>query len=218
MVWFLAKTAPQTRLDVGLALAGTITVALLVVTGAWILRSLRNIGNHCLGYFGERVVAEALEPLLSRGYRVFHDVPMEGRNWRANIDHVVVGPTGIVVVETKAIRKRRGLPGRKEQVLDCSGPLLRWPWGDGRVGLEQSVRNAEWLRKWIRERLAANVPVSSVLTFPGWYIEPPDNRHSIIPTTWLADRIPRLGESKLSEEQIDLIARQLDSLCRDVED
>lgn len=218
ILWFLGKTAPTTRLDVALTLAGVITAALLVITGTWLFRYLRNISNHRLGHYGERVVAEALEPLVARGYRVFHDVPMEGRTWRANIDHVVIGPTGVTVVETKAIRRRRGLSEREGNVLDCSGPLLRWPWGDGRVGLDQCVRNADWLRKWIKQGTGWDVTVTAVLTFPGWYIKPAPNRHSVIPTQWLPDRIPMLQGTPLSPEQIDLIARQLDVVCRDVED
>ena len=218
VLWFLAKTAPHTRLDVGLVVAGTVTVASLVVTGSWMIRYLRNISNHRLGYFGERAVAEALEPLLFRSYRLFHDVPMEGRTWQANIDHVVVGPTGVTVLETKAIRKRRGKPGREENVLDCSGPLLRWPWGDGRVGLDQSVRNADWLRKWIKQGTGWDVTVSAILTFPGWYIQPVPNRHAVIPTSWLPDRIPKLAGTSLTPEQIAVISGQLDLICRDVED
>lgn len=51
------------------------------------------------GYEGERVVGELLEEGLSDKYSVFNDVRFPGR--KANIDHIVVGPSGIFVLDTK---------------------------------------------------------------------------------------------------------------------
>ena len=51
------------------------------------------------GYEGERVVAKLLEAELPDGFHVFNDVRFPGRF--ANIDHLVVGPTGIFVLNTK---------------------------------------------------------------------------------------------------------------------
>lgn len=49
------------------------------------------------GELGERRVEEALERMRGKGYSVFHDLSANG----SNIDHVVVGPTGIYAIETK---------------------------------------------------------------------------------------------------------------------
>jgi hypothetical protein len=54
--------------------------------------------NLVLGSRGEKVVADALEELRVLGYAVFHDIPGDG----FNIDHVLVGPRGVFVIETKA--------------------------------------------------------------------------------------------------------------------
>jgi hypothetical protein len=51
------------------------------------------------GAAGERRTAELLAPLEKEGWIVLHDRRMPGS--RANIDHVVVGPPGVFVVETK---------------------------------------------------------------------------------------------------------------------
>ena len=51
------------------------------------------------GYEGERVVGELLEDGLSDKYHVFNDVKFPGR--KSNIDHIVVGPSGIFVLDTK---------------------------------------------------------------------------------------------------------------------
>lgn len=52
------------------------------------------------GAAGERAVAAALAELEAAGWRVLHDVHWPGRP-RANLDHVVVGPGGVVVVDAK---------------------------------------------------------------------------------------------------------------------
>jgi hypothetical protein len=52
------------------------------------------------GALGERLVAERLAELESEGWRVLHDVHWPGRP-KANLDHVLVGPGGVVVLDTK---------------------------------------------------------------------------------------------------------------------
>jgi hypothetical protein len=54
------------------------------------------------GANGELRTAAQLDPLASKDFVIMHDlkVPMS----RANIDHLVIGPTGIFVVETKNVQ------------------------------------------------------------------------------------------------------------------
>ncbi|MGX5715775.1 nuclease-related domain-containing protein [Arthrobacter sp. MAHUQ-56] len=52
------------------------------------------------GAAGERVVADKLRELVPRGWYVLHDVHWPGRP-KANLDHVLVGPGGVVVVDAK---------------------------------------------------------------------------------------------------------------------
>ena len=115
----LTSVGPAVWSPFGLALVGVIvlgTVAVLVIrpdhVRAW-----------AVGAEGERRTAEVLARLESDGYRVLHDRRIPGS--RANIDHVVVGPTGVYVVETKswsgAVRLRGGairIAGRRSAVID----------------------------------------------------------------------------------------------------
>jgi hypothetical protein len=94
------------------------------------------------GEEGERVVGAALDALQAQGWIVMHDVRWPGRR-RANIDHVAIGPPGILVVDAKnwsgtvAIRhgrlKQNGY-GRDKEVDGVSraagavGELLDLPW------------------------------------------------------------------------------------------
>lgn len=55
------------------------------------------IGQYQAGAFGEERTAKALEPLLRSGWFITHDLDRR----RFNIDHVLVGPAGVFVLETK---------------------------------------------------------------------------------------------------------------------
>jgi hypothetical protein len=52
------------------------------------------------GAEGERRTAKALRPLVKRGWTVVHDIPGE----YGNRDHVVVGPPGVFLLDTKNVR------------------------------------------------------------------------------------------------------------------
>lgn len=52
------------------------------------------------GAIGERATGEILDVLRHEGWAVFHDVKWPGRP-HANIDHVVVGPPGVYVIDSK---------------------------------------------------------------------------------------------------------------------
>jgi hypothetical protein len=54
------------------------------------------------GAQGERRTARLLAPLEGHGYHVFHDLAIAGS--AANVDHLVVGPTGVFVIDSKRYR------------------------------------------------------------------------------------------------------------------
>jgi hypothetical protein len=57
----------------------------------------------------ERRTAASLEPLESAGYVVLHDRTVPGV--RPNVDHVVIGPAGIFVIETRNLRGALAIVG-----------------------------------------------------------------------------------------------------------
>jgi hypothetical protein len=119
-----------------------------------------------LRYKGERVVGETLNQLLAMGVRVFHDVPFDG----FNIDHVLVGKSGVYAVETKTRRKPKLEKGRRAEVV-YDGTSLHFPNGSDEKALEQARLNARALSKWLTESTGETVLVKAILTFPGWWIE-----------------------------------------------
>jgi hypothetical protein len=175
--------------------------------------------NRDLGYFGERIVGEALDPLKAQGFRVFHDVPAGDDSHPFNLDHVVVGPTGVFAIETKTRRKRRGAsrPGYAEHEIIYDGQVLAYPWGEDTHGLAQTLRQAAWLRAWLHDLLGAEIPVHPILTFPGWMvISRAPGAVTVLNPKQLPAALTQRGPANLTATQIDLIARQLEARCRDV--
>lgn len=99
--------------------------------------SRREVAAWRAGARGEERMGRVLAPLRARGFAVIHDVD----TGRGNIDHVVIGPTGVFVVETKAWRGRVYLEAG--QRLMCSG-------FDRSAALAQAMGEAIEVRKRLR--------------------------------------------------------------------
>lgn len=114
------------------------------------------------GAAGERRTARMLRPLERRGYVVLHDrsIPRS----RANLDHLVIGPCGVIVVDSKNWAKDRVIKGR--------GRRLKV----GRVGGKKVVGSATYERDRVEQELARalgrSVPVSVVLAIHGAKVSP----------------------------------------------
>ena len=54
------------------------------------------------GADGEKATARALRPLLRQGWRLFNDIETS----HGNIDHVLIGPAGVFVIDSKCLNGR----------------------------------------------------------------------------------------------------------------
>ncbi|MBI2498595.1 MAG: NERD domain-containing protein [Opitutae bacterium] len=217
---FLAGLQGSQFVSPGMRLVLALLVALVTLAGgSWYLatEAFRR-GNHYLGWFGERMTAEELEPLKAQGWQVFHDVPAESGKQEFNIDHVLIGPGGVFSIETKMRRKGNARPGRKDHEVRYDGKELSWPWAGDRYGLDQAARNAAWLRDWLSLMTGERIEVRPVLVFPCWYVDPPNAVHpvSVVHTSYLSGFV-NMRKDVLNPKQIDLFVRQLEARCRDVE-
>jgi hypothetical protein len=184
----------------------------------WFMARLEERSDRYLGYFGERVVAEFLEPLKEGGWHIFHDMPCESGKEKFNIDHVAVGAGGVFVIETKARRKGEAREGRDDYKVFFDGEQLSWPWGEDQEGIGQTIGNAKWLQNWLEKTTGQKLEVVPVLAFPGWYVEAKAHASlRVVNPSWLPGVLTGGGETILSEKQIDLCIRQLEQRCRDVE-
>lgn len=100
------------------------------------------------------------------GWLGVHDITFKN----FNIDHVIIGSTGVYVVETKTKRKQSGDP--KAHKVSYDGTKLIFSNGSFDVkALEQTKLNAETLRKIIADEAKEIIPVYPILTYPGWKID-----------------------------------------------
>ena len=116
LIWSSALLTAAAAVGIVLGLPWPLAVAFVVGVAAWFGRDDFPALAHVIqGAEGEETVARILEPLGARGYRIIHDLD----TGRGNVDHVVVGPTGVSVIETKAWSRRVYLaPG---PTLKCGG-------------------------------------------------------------------------------------------------
>jgi len=171
--------------------------------------AIRQRHNEQLGLDCERAVGQELNHLMLSGYRVYHDFPADG----FNIDHVVVGESGVFAVETKG----RAKPAKGDVNIVFDGEGLQFPTHYEKEPLAQARRQADWLAKWLTSAVGAQVGVRPVLVFPGWYIERKKPGLLIYngKNPQAVYKVP--GETTLSSEMIQRISHQIDQRCRDVE-
>jgi hypothetical protein len=139
----------------------TALVATWVVWRFWTIR--RRVQALKLGRDGERAVGEFLERLRSDGAHVFHDIPAEG----FNLDHVVISPHGIYVIETKTLSKPIG---DARVVVDGDAVVVAGRSPD-RAPLVQAAAEAHWLRQTLEASTGRRLPVRGVVVYPGWFVE-----------------------------------------------
>lgn len=138
-------------------------LALAYVIWSWV-RSSSQIAALKLGRDGERAVAEVLAEQVRRGNTVFHDIV--GPSF--NLDHVIVAPQGIFVIETKTISK----PSHAEAVVTFDGttilvdgrPMTRNP-------IDQTHAEIRWLREVLHSSTGLELPVKGIVVFPGWFVK-----------------------------------------------
>ena len=115
------------------------------------------------GLEAEKSVGQGLEELRSAGAQVFHDIPADG----FNIDHVVIDPTGIYVIETKSLGK---IPEKNSKLI-FDGKTLKI---NGKTLDRDPVAQVKACSVFIKELLGKSTgkttTVKPVALFPGWWV------------------------------------------------
>lgn len=154
-----------------------VSFVFVAVGGTIAMRRLRiseaRDDNDLLGAKGERIVADAMDELKRDGYRIFHDIPPERApkpgEKLANIDHLVIGPAGVFVIETKARSKR----DRDNKVfVTAEGKVLINGFEQDRCPINQASVLRNVTRNILEQETGiSNLPVRAVVIYPEWYIE-----------------------------------------------
>lgn len=151
----------------------TYTIFSAMVVGYSAFRTVkivRKVRSMKLGRDGEKVVGQFLDELRAKGATVFHDIPANG----FNVDHVVISPKGIYVIETKTYSK----PNGREATVRYDGVKLTV---DGKAPSRDPVKQVQAIAAWVRAFLAESTgktfSIKPVVVFPGWYVEPVHAAH-----------------------------------------
>jgi hypothetical protein len=175
--------------------------------------------NYRLGSAGEREVAGHLQVLNAKGYWVFHDVPVQHEKGMENIDHLAVGPYGLVVIETKT-RSISTKEAASRQVVSFDGEKLSWPkCPEDRKTVQQVRRCAQWIADLARQECGREIPVQQIIAIPGW---------EVVPGKFYKPRVLHPGALHVAFEmmmanqptilnpaEIKSLAAKIETLCRD---
>jgi hypothetical protein len=136
-------------------------MAYSVIRMVWLRPRTRDLRS---GMEGEKSVGQSLEELRATGAMVFHDVPAKD----FIVDHIVVSPKGVFVIETKT----RGIPKGRKATIKYDGEKVSV---DGKVPdrypIHQVSAIGAWVQELIKESTGMIFPVRPVVLFPGWYVE-----------------------------------------------
>ena len=187
------------------------TFIALVVVGYSIVSFIlakKDIENRQLGRDGEREVGRYLELLRKDGYHVFHDLIDEN----FNVDHVIIGPSGIFTIETKTWRK----PEKGQAIVEYDGEcLLINGFAPKKNPIVQARAQRDWLQKIIYKTTGREEVVKAVVVFPGWFIKTQKSDNDV----WVLEpkALPKylnMEKRSLSDADIDSIAFQISRYIR----
>ncbi len=160
--------------------------------GFKVYRHFKKVKNMKLGRSGERAVGQYLEILRESGCHVFHDILGKG----FNVDHVVISPKGIYVIETKTYSK----PAKGKAVISYDGKRILI---NGKESLTDIITQAKaastYVKRIIRDSTGKNFETFPVVLFPGWFVDGVGNKKGEM---WVLE--PRVFKSFLSNEKVKL--------------
>lgn len=187
---------PQPRVLLGFAIVLTGVTAIAVRRLFFRFRYLNR------GERGELKVAETLEELRACGYRPVHDISGKG----FNIDHVIVGPGGVFVIETKFRSGSGEIQFRNGEGLFVGGRL------EEKDCLKQARANARDVNRLIQESCGRYEPVTPVVVFVGdWRVK--DQWRDTDARVFTPTSLKRYIETQqplLKRSEIELIATHLE--------
>jgi hypothetical protein len=119
------------------------------------------------GLVGEQILGKFLEEqLMPHKYQVIHDLVCKDGDRTFNIDHVVVGPTGVFSIETKYWKKPAG---PDHQVFYDGKRILVDGHAPDNDPLIEAVAGAKSVQAILESRTGKRFDVKPVVVFLGWY-------------------------------------------------
>lgn len=191
-------------------ISGSILIIFFLYKTMKLLKERRNLR---LGYEGEIAVGQELNQLMLEGNHVYHDFPAD----KFNIDHIVVGRSGIFAVETKARSKPVSKNRNEDATVEYNGKMLMFPNGDDYKIIEQAERQTSWLSKWISSAIGEQVAARAIVALPGWFVKRTSaDGISVVNPKQFPSLFKHIKPRTLTDDMISRIVHQLEQKCRDV--
>ena len=208
--------APKSDVLIAIALMGVITLLWTIWAFQHMWAIDEELRNWRFGMRGEQAVAENLadRAVAAAGYVAFHDVPGDG-DW--NLDHVVVGPGGVFVLETKSRSRRKATNRQEEHEVFFDGRVLEFPWCNDWEAAKQVERNARWVSEFLSGFAPKDLQVQPVIVVPGWFVRAKGNYSTkVMNAKYL---VGYLSDARrvLTPEETEPLVRRFDERCRTLE-
>lgn len=193
-----------------------LVLGIVGTSGVWfallqvILRS--GAASNVMGTDGEVSTAEVLRTFRRRGWRVINDLKIHPKY---GIDHVAIGPTGILIIETKWARDPWPMDGDNDADAWASPGKAIWQANRGREEFQNHFKN-----------ILGDTPIEALSVF--WSAHYPSKRRSYVAPNGvevligpeLSNWIKRQDNKALNDAEVDKIWSEIDKFVmkRDAED
>ncbi len=171
---------------------------LLLVALIFFLRCIGKINKYNLHVNAEQGVGHLLLATEKKGFTVHHDVVL-GK--KMVVPHVVVGPAGVfvvnILVQSRPFFSKQGSDIR----VKYFNSRFNFPNAQNKKVVKQSEEMAAAIQIRVNKHAGTNVPLKSMLTIPGWYLEKKEKAPIIVlPTQQLAAFISTFADKNLLDD------------------
>lgn len=186
----------------GLAIIGYYSITFLR------LRSIRGLLK--MGYDGEVAVAHELNHMMTMGYQIYHDFPGDG----FNIDHILIGPAGVMAVETKTLSSGTSRRRKADAVVTYDGRMLHFPKHSDHRSIDQAKQQAAWLSNWLSSTIGEEICARAMVALPGWFVKRTSaDGIPVVNPKQFETLFKHIKPRPLSEDMIGRIVNQVEQHC-----
>jgi hypothetical protein len=197
---------PRVAVSAGIALA-----YLCYFLGRWMALEARR-KTYGRAYDGEVAVAEELNRLKADGYHVYHDFPAD----QFYIDHIVIGPIGVMAVETRTRTKAASRNREVDPMVTYDGRMLHFPkYSDYQI-IEGAKHQAVWLSHWLAAATGEDIAARAMVALPGWSVKRTSaDGIPVVNPGQIETLFKHIRPRPLSDSQMARIVQLIDQQCRD---
>jgi hypothetical protein len=194
----------------GVAMAGTLG---LIMWGCSVLKwraTGRDLSRVRWLHDAKVMVADRVSELKLRGFTVFTDCHLGDRA----IDHILVGPKGVFVVQTAVGMGAFQADLNTHGTATYDGRALFFPGKEDHETVSRACEDAEKLSEWLCEALDIPLAARAIVALPGWRIKRTSAEGiSVIHPTQFEALFQYVRPRPLTTEEAALISERVEQLC-----